>query len=264
MTRCSPMFSEARISGAFAAVLSSIEVPAVPLRDIQRRIAQRRVRERPRRHWFWYLSASAAAIIVLALPKVAPGLTQSIEQQVEAILHWTPPPPAPASVESAMRSQTGSLAAAQSRVPFTIVPPAGLPMDARLDTIVTTPTGVYSKVTRRWSVGSPSVVFIYRRPGDRSFSLMAERFDPREGPPSKYTFEDRGMRDGHVFLVRHDKFTWQNGDQVMSATADEGINAPEIAQIRAAMNGAAIPGVWPPQHGSIEKQFRVEFPSSKP
>jgi hypothetical protein len=259
------MFSEARISGAFEAMLSSIEIPPVPLRDIQHRVEQARLRERPNQRWFWYLPASAAAaIVVLALPKVGPGLTQTIEQQVEAILHWTPPPPAPKSVESAMRSQTGSLAAAQSRVSFTIVPPAGLPTDALLDRIVTTPTGIYSKITRRWSVGSPFVVFIYRRPGGRTFSLMAERFDPREGPPSKYVFEDRGVRDGRIFVVRHDRFTWRNGEQVMSTTADEGISAVEIARIVAAMNGAAIPGVWPPQHGSIEKQFRIEFPSPKP
>jgi hypothetical protein len=259
------MFSEARISDAFKAMLSSIEIPPVPLRDIQHRVAQATSRERPRRRWFWYLPASAVtAIIVLALPKVAPGLTQTIEQQVEAILHWTPPPPAPASIESAMRSQTGTLAAAQSRVSFPIVPPAGVPADAVLDAIVTAPTGVYSKATHRWSVGSPSVWFIYRRAGSRTFALMAQRFDPREGPPSKYWFEDRGVRDGHIFVVRHDKFTWQNGEQVMSATADEGISAAEIARIAAAMNGTTIPGIWPPQHGSIEKQFRVEFPNPKP
>jgi hypothetical protein len=258
------MFSEARISGAFEAMFANIETPPVPLRDIQRRIAQRKT-ERGRYRWFWYLPASVvAAIVVLALPRVAPGLTQSIEQQVEAILHWVPPPPAPPSVESAMRSQTGNLAAAQSRVFFRIVPPAGVPSDAALDTIVTAPTGVYSKVTRRWSVGSPSVSFIYRRSGGRTFSLMAERFDPREGPPSKYTFEDRGVRNGHIFVVRHDRFTWRNGEQVMSVTADEAISASEIAEIRTAMNGIAIPGVWPPQHGSIEKEFRIEFPSPKP
>ncbi len=259
------MFSEARISGAFEAMLSSIEIPPVPLRDIQHRVAQATLRERPHRRWFWYLPASAvAAIVVLALPKVAPGLTQTLEQQVEEILHLTPPPPAPASIESAMRSQTGSLAAAQSRVSFTIVPPAGVPADAVLDTIVTAPTGIYSKGTHRWSVGSPSVWFIYRRAGSRTFSLMAQRFDPREGTPSKYFFEYRGVRDGHTFVVRHDKFTWRNGEQVMSATADEGISAAEIARIVAAMNGAAIPGVWPPQHATIEEQFRVEFPSETP
>jgi hypothetical protein len=255
------MFSEARISDAFKAMLSSIEIPPVPLRDIQQRVAQATSRERPRHRWFWYLPASAVtAIIVLALPKVAPGLTQTIEQQVGAILHLTSPPPAPGPIESAMRSQTGSLAAAQARVSFTIVPPAGLPADALLGSIVTAPTGVYSRVTRRWSVGTSAVWFIYRRPGGRTFSLMAERFDPREGPPSKYWFEYRGVRDGRIFVIRHDKFTWRNGEQVMSATA-EGISAVEIARIAAAMNGTTIPGVWPPQHGSIEKQFRVEFPS---
>jgi hypothetical protein len=105
------------------------------------------------------------------------------------------------------------------------------------------------------------VWFIYRRPGDRTFSLSAERVDPRDGPPSKYIFEDRGVRNGHIVVLRHDKFTWRNGEQVMTAVADEGISAAEIAQIRDAMNGTEIPGVWPPQHGSIEKMYRLEFAS---
>lgn len=48
----------------------------------------------------------------------------------------------------------------------------------------------------------------------------------------------------------------------MSATAEEGISAVEIARIVAAMSGTTVPG--PPQHGSIEKEFRIEFPSPKP
>jgi hypothetical protein len=248
------MYAEARIAAALQTMVRSIEAPPVPFDEIRKRIEG----AKPRRRVGRYLPAAAAAValLVLALPRIAPGVTQTIEQQVEAIMQWTPPPvPPPASVESAMRSQTGTLPAAQSRVPFTIVPPAGLPKDVVSEKIATIPTAVYSYVTHSWSVGSTAVWFVYRRADGRTMALLADGFDAREGPPSNHIFEDLGERNGREILVKHDKFTWRNGNQVMSAIADEGISAAEIARVRAAMHGVDVTGFQ--QHASIDKEYRL-------
>lgn len=251
------MLRDAQISAGLRAMLDRIEVPPVALDAIHKRSAGMPRRERRRGGFSFALTAAAAVLAVVALPTVAPGLTQSLEARIEAILRWKPPPPAPAAVESAMRSHTGTLAQAQARVNFAIVAPAGLPKDVVSETVTTVPTGVYSRITRSWSVGSPAVWFVYGRRGGSSFTLLADRFDPREGPPSKYVFLDKGERNGHEVLERYDTFTWRNGDQVMSAASGKGLSAAEIGRIRAAMHGIPIPGVWPPQNGSIEKQYRM-------
>jgi hypothetical protein len=237
-------------------MLDRIDVPPVALVAIHDRMA-RTPRREPRRGAFYFAVAAAAIVLFIALPVVSTGLTQNIEAQIEAILRWKPPPPAPASVDSAMRSRYGTLAQAQARVGFTIVPPAGLPKDVVSNAIATTPTGIYSRPTHSWSVGSPVVWFVYRRRGGGSFTLRADHFDPREGAPSKYVFLDEGVRNGHEVLERYATFSWRNDDQVMSATAGEGLTVAEIEHIRAAMGGTPIPGVWPPQNGGIEKKYRL-------
>jgi hypothetical protein len=245
------MSVDAEITRAVHAMMRAIEPPAVPFDAIGRRMKGAPAR----RSRLLLPAAAAAALLVLGLPTVAPGITQSIEAQIQAIIRWTPPPPAPTSVESAMRAQTGSLTAAQSRVDFTIVPPAALPTDVVSERIVTIPTGVYSDVTHRWSVGSPAVWFTYRRHNGAEFSLLADRFDPREGPPDRYVFEDRGERNGREILVKHENYTWRNGDQVMGAVAGEGLSAGEIMRIRGAMRGAPVTGALP--HATIVKQYRL-------
>ena len=253
------MLDDAQITAALRATLGRIDVPPVALAAIHTRMA-RTPRREPRRAGFSFAltaAAAAVAVAVVALPTMAPGVTQNVEAQIEAILRWKPPPPAPAAVESAMRSHTATLAQAQARVNFKIVAPAGLPKNVVSETVTTVPTGVYSRTTRSWSVGNPAVWFVYRRRGGASFTLLADRFDPREGPPSKYMFLDEGKRNGREIVERHDTLVWRNGDQVMSATAGEGLSATEIERIRAAMHGTPIPGVWPPQNGSIEKQYRL-------
>lgn len=252
------MLTDARLAAALDTILRDIEAPPVPLAAIRQRVA--RAQPRPRAALRFYLPACAAtaALLVFALTAIAPGFTQTIEAQIEAILQWKPPPPPPFAVDSAMRSQNGTLAAAQSRVSFRIVPPAGLPKDVVSERIVTTPAGAYSKITHSWSVGSPAVTFTYRRADGRTFMLMADRFDPREGPPSRYVFEgmDR-MHNGREVMVRRENFTWRNGDQSMSAVAGEGISASEITAVRDAMDGIAVPGTWPPRDGTIVKQYRI-------
>jgi hypothetical protein len=250
------MFTEARIAAGLHAMMREIEAPPVPLAEIRRRVAEL-PRERPRAAGFYLAAAAAAAIAIVTLPVVAPGFVQSLEAQIEAILRWTPPPAPPASIESTMRPHIGTLTQAQARVAFTIVAPAGLPKDVVSETIATTPTGVYSKATGSWSVGGPCVRFTYKRRGGLSLTLLADRFDPRTGPPSKYIFLDEGERNGHEVLLRRKVFTWRNGDQVMSTTEGAGFSATDIARIRSAMHGIPIPGVWPPQDGIIVKQYRL-------
>ncbi|MBV9719632.1 MAG: hypothetical protein JOZ77_09940 [Candidatus Eremiobacteraeota bacterium] len=249
------MFSNLRIAGAIQAMLENIEAPPAPIHAIRERASQAPQPARTRR--FFLPAAAAVAALVVIAPLVAPGFTQNIEAEIESILRWTPPPPPPKSVEAAIRATTGDLADAQRRVDFTIVPPAGLPSGAVREKIATTPTAVYSKITHSWSVGNPAVYFVYRRARGDTFSLLADRVDPRQGPPSKYVFLDQGRRNGHEVLERHENFAWRNGDQVMNAVAGEGLSAAEIRAIRAAMHGVPFPGVWPPQTGTIEKQYRL-------
>jgi len=247
------MFTDARIGTGLEAMFRGIDAPPVPLPEIQRKIAQP---QRVSRHLSRYLipAAAAALALVAAVPAISPAFVQSLEARIRALLPSHPPP---RSVTSAMRTQTARLATAQSRVPFTIVSPAGLPNDVTSATISTTPTAVYSKATRSWRVGSPDVQFTYQRSGGRSFFLIADRFDPQVCLPGKYIFEKDGTApDGHSILTKREHFAWRNGNQLMEATEDEDISAPEIEAIRIAMHGIALPPrptLTPCKSGEIKK-----------
>ncbi len=251
------MFDDARISGAFASLLGRTSAPAPPIARIRARLASPQ-RAPHLRRWELAVAAAAAAAIALTLPRVAPALTNAIEAQIQEILRWKPPPPAPPRVWSAMQPQATSLAQAQARVSFTIVRPKGLPNDVVAETISTTAPGLYSETTRSWSVGKPAVVFTYRRSRGRTFMLSATGYDARDGPPAKYIFEDMDRKEnGREVILRRDVLVWRNGDQSMSVVAGEGITDSEARVIRAAMGGIAIPGVWPrPERGLIQ-QYRI-------
>jgi hypothetical protein len=254
------MFTEARIAAGLDAMLSQIDAPPAPLMQIRERAGRKPSVSRRRGHILWPATAVAAALVlVLVAPGVAPGFVQSVEGQIEALLRWKPPPPAPKSVWSAMRPIPVTLAEAQAHVPFRIVPPRGLPRDVRGQKIYAGSPGVFSAGTHSWSLGAPFVSFVYRRAGGRSFSLMATRYTAGGEPPSKYMFEDMDRKThGRELILRRDKFTWRNGDQVMTAIADGGIEAAEIVAIRSAMGGTEIPGVYrPPQRGGTVTQVRL-------
>lgn len=254
------MLTDTQIARDFERLLAAIEAPGVPLDAIARR-----AREAPRaraKGWDGFQRYAVAAAIgfafaaIAALPKIAPSFAQSLEAQTRALLHWSPPPPAPRRVWSAMRPEPSTLAAARARVAFKIVAPAGLPADVVAANISIARSGAFATQTHAWSAGDATVTFGYRRANGRSFRLMAERFDPSAPPPSKYIFNS-DERDAQGLPVRHDVFTWRNGDQTMSAVADDGISSSEITRIRSAMRGVAIPGVWPPRHATIEKEYRI-------
>jgi hypothetical protein len=243
------MFSDARIRASLDTMVRGIEAPPVILHQIQRKILQQPAIPRYMPHYL-RLAISAAVIIamlVITLPSISPALVQTIEARYRAALQalgGIAPPPAPKSLFSTLSSQSrnATLASAQSRVRFAIVPPAGLPNDVVSVKIQTTPTGVYSKITHSWSVGPPSVSFSYHRADGRSFDLMAEQFNPRDGLQPKYMFEADGpASNGRPVLVKHEHFAWRNGNQVMMATQSDGISAREIEAIQEAMRGVALP-----------------------
>lgn len=237
------MYADARIRSAFAGMIEAIPAPPVPIADILAKSAlpAPAVRRTPR----WRaaaIAAAAALVFAVALPAVAPGLVQTVEARLAAILGWTPPPMGPPKwLTSQLRGTNVTFAQAQSQVPFALVAPQGLPHDAVPADILATRTGLYERATRVWSIGTNAVFFEYRRANGRTFSLLADRYDPRTGPPGKFMFEDTGkMRDGLPVLIKHRHFEWRNGDQVMSATDGPEISAAEIRAIAAAMHGSLV------------------------
>src|ERR1700693_6186949 len=110
-----PMFTDARIGTGLEAMFRGIDAPPVPLPEIQRKIAQP---QRVSRHLSRYLIPAAAAglALVAAVPAISPTFLQSPAALLQPLLPRHPPPLA---VTPAIRSHTGSLAAAQSRVRFT-------------------------------------------------------------------------------------------------------------------------------------------------
>ena len=261
------MYSEARLSQAVAAVVQSAHAPPVPLGAIRARIAARSAS--PRRFVPAYPAALAALLATVALFAAFPSQSLSVAQTLEEryrsaleALGGTAPVPAPSSLLAQLTAQSASVETAQSRVNFRIVPPAGLPHDVRSVDVKTVKTGEYSETTHTWSVGAPDVTFNYGRADGRTFTLIADKYDPRTGLPPKYMFEDRGddvQPNGHIALVRRLHFAWRNGDQVMSASAGDGISAGEIAAIRDAMRGVELPArdLRVPSSGTVQKLYRL-------
>lgn len=237
------MSADARLRTELAAMLDAIEAPAVSIAEIRRR-QNVPVPSTPSRTRFGAWLTAAVALIVLSLPLTSPAVMEAIEQRYRAALvalGGEAPPQAPPGFAERLEVEGGNLAAAQARVPFTIVPPAGVPSDARLIKIATAQTGTYDRSIRTWRVDARAVTFSYARAHGRSFVLMADRFDPNDATISKYIFEaeDPGS-DGRPVLIKHEHFAWRNGSQVMSATEGRELSAREIERIRSAMHGIAL------------------------
>jgi hypothetical protein len=241
------MFTDAHIGDALVSMVRAIDAPPVPLAAIHRRISRSPVAVR-RPMPLLRLALATAAVLVIAFalfPSRSFALIQSMEARYRAALQALggyAPPAAPKALVAALHVQPTSLTGAQARVHFIIVPPAGLPHDVAATVIATAPTGNYSATTRAWSVGDPSVTFIYRRAGGRTFTLLADRYDASARLTGMYMFEALDpAADGSPRIVRHRQFAWRNGDQIMTAIADSGITAAEIVTIRAAMHGVVLP-----------------------
>lgn len=262
------MFTDAQISAALETMIHGIDPPPVPLPDIRRKMSQSQpvLRYASRSVRLAIATAAVIAIIVVTFPSNSAALVQNVEARYRAALQamgGIAPPPAPESLVSALSQQSATRAAARSRVPFTVIPPAGLPNDIVSAKIQTVPTGVYSRATHSWRVGRPAVTFIYRRTGGRSFDLIADRFDPQSESPSKYIFEAKEPGpDGRPVLVKHEHFAWRNGSQIMTAVEGGGISASEIAAIRIAMHGVALPRREPraPESGTSLKLYLITKP----
>lgn len=260
------MYADARLSATMESMVLGIAAPPVPMVAIRARMAAPPASAARRRVPFARYALAAAAAIALffaIFPKASLAVLERFEHIVVdsyaaayKVMGWTPPPPPPESLKAGA-SQRLSLAAAQAKEPFTIVVPAGVPADSTLTSIRTMPVLVYDKETKRWSKGTPAIDFRYERSGNRDFSLMAEADDPRLGPTSKYIYVASDLPGGKVELIKHERFQWKNGNQLMTAIEDDGISAVEIQAVRSAMHGEAI-AHFP--RSTIEKSYVLAAP----
>lgn len=241
------MSLDSRIEAGVHALLQGIEAPDVPLTQIAAKMSHQRSITAARRNTrrFALAASIAAALLVSLLPLISPALVQSMDARYRAALQalgGIAPPPAPKSVTAKLKPLNATLAGAQSRVSFTIVPPAGLPKGVVSSKMVTTPTGVLSKRRHSWSIGPTEVTFWYRRADGRQFALFAAPYDPHGEQPGTYMFEARGVgAGGRPILVKHRQFAWRNGDQEMRATEGAELSSQEIFAIENAMHGVPVP-----------------------
>lgn len=260
------MHIDARVRSGLIDMIAAIEAPPVPLGEIRNRISRQHTTRRPQPLNLRYAVAAAGIVAVISSPLVSPAVVQTIETRYRAALQamgGTAPPAAPSSFVARLSSKRATLSAAQSRVHFTIVPPSGLPADAVPAGIVITATGDYSNATHAWRAGSPAVTFSFRRSGERSFSLLADRYDPANAMPPKFMFEARDPApDGRLVIIKHRNFAWRNGDQIMTAQAGADISPADIESIRAAMHGLALQlrDLHVPSHAGGAKLYRLLKP----
>lgn len=249
------MYADARLSTAMDSMIRGIDAPAVPMTAIRARMAAPlSIPLVPRRIPFGRYALASTALLALfsaAFPKTSLAVVNRFEtivvdsyaaagRMVHRLTGWTAPPPPPKALDAAQKSEQLSLAAAQRKVDFTIVPPAGVPSDAALVRVATMPSLVYDYKTRVWSKGAPALSFEFRRSQGRTFSLMAQVDDPRVDIPGKFVWAVDEVPGGKVVMVKHEHFAWKNGDQMMSAEEDTGITAAEIRAIRDAMHGEPV------------------------
>jgi hypothetical protein len=243
------MHTDAQIREGARALLESVSVPAVPLAAIQERILSRRrfVQGKPAYPW---RRAIAVVLALIALPSIAFAVV-SYEARSRAALQahggWAPPAP-PAAFVSQLKSKTVTLYQARSAADFTLVVPSGLPAGTFLMRIETGPIGLYDGNAQEWRTEPGPIIFRYRRGEGRCFEISAQRYNER-ALPGRYIFEDRGPdARGNPVLVKHERFAWRNGDQMMDATADDAISKGEILAVVRSMDGTLLSLPWPSPH----------------
>lgn len=258
------MYTDAQISSTLDAMIVGIDAPPVPIARILRKMSAPPA-ALPKRARYLRPALAAAAVVVGGALASSPGFVAALEDKYDVALRaigLEAPPAVPQSIKSSIHSQVTTLAGAQSKVSFTITAPSGLPSDVTASKILTVPSGIYEDKTKTWHVGAPVITFEYHRAGGRSFFLIAEQSDPATKLASNAIYEPKDLPGGKVALIKHAHFAWRNGDQVMSASEDVGITSAEIAAIREAMHGVALPGRDPQlMHSHGEKKFfRIRKP----
>lgn len=250
------MFSDKRIREKFNNLVDAIQVPPHRYEDIVRRAQSEPPRaKRPRFIRPVLAAAACIAVGMLMFPTASSAFVQSLQAINRAALvalGGIAPPPAPKSFVSALEPHTMTLAQAQARATFTIVPPEGLPADTQTTKIEVGPTGVYDARTHRWKRGTAEIVFAVHRPGGRVFYALAQRFDARSEMP-KFVFDaDSPLVHGRPALKKYENFAWRNGDQQMSIVEGHGVTAAEILAIERAMRGIPVPlrALHAPSHGN--------------
>jgi hypothetical protein len=239
------MLTDTAICAAADSMLASVNVPPVSISEI---LGRAEASPRGRREWpvFARPAIAAAAVVAASLvvfPSVAPAVVQSVEAQYRAALQALgghAPPSAPAALVAMLIPQPATLAQAQARVDFRIVPPSGLPSDVVSSSVHIAPVGFYARATHAWGVGEARVSFAYHRTDGREFVLNAAPYDAND-PPPHYVFEAKDPApDGRPVLIRHELFAWRNGNQVLTAIAGSDISATEIVAIQSAMHGTPV------------------------
>lgn len=240
------MLDDAQLKNGLTAMLGTIDVPPASIAGIRRHmLLQQNARTGSRRLSFPAIAAAAAAIALIATPLLSPAVMQSIEARTRAALQalgGIAPPAPPRALLSTLKPEPATLAYAQKRVSFTIVPPTGLPHDITSASIHIVPTGTYIPAAKSWKTGPEEVQFAYHRSGGREFVLTADPYDPKGEKPPEYIFDaDAGIGpDGKPLLIRHRNFAWRNGDQQMMATEGPELSAAEIRNIETAMHGIPV------------------------
>jgi hypothetical protein len=230
------MLDDAQLKDALTTMLQSIDVPPRMIGPAMQSPARRRTH-------FSAVAAAAAAVALIATPLLSPAVMQSLEARTRAALQalgGIAPPAPPQRVLSKLKGEAVTLAAAQKRVSFTLVPPAGLPRDIISAGIHIVPTGTYVPATNSWKIGPEEVQFDYHRQDGRRFTITADPYNPNAEKPPKYIFDADSAPGGRPRLIKYENFAWRNGDQMMMATADGDLSAAEIRNIEAAMHAAPV------------------------
>lgn len=253
------MDADAQIASAIARLIDAAPVPELPLARIRSGIETARPARTPSARSLGF--AAAAALALVAAPLVAPAIVDTVSKEYPALLrffHLQPPPPIPPQIAAQLRSSSREVTfeQAQTQVPFALVAPAGLPADVDEHSISLASTASYTSKTRTWKQTGQKVAFIYHRRDGRSFTIMADRYDPAEHHPA-FIYEEIDGPHGATF-VKHQNFAWRNGSQVALIAAGPGISAAEIEAIRAAMHGEPLAlSVQSPAKGFATIKYRA-------
>ena len=243
------MFDDARVHTEIRSSLMNTEIPPIDVAGIRRRMSARTEWTSTRLPRTRIAVASAAAVVAgLLLTTASPALMQSIGERYVAALHAAGigpriPQPLPQAIRSSTTPVELSLAAAQERAHFALVPPAGLPGDIASRKILAAPLAVWSKRANAWSIDGEQITFAYTRRDGRAFDIIATRFSEQSLPAPRYiTNADDVPPDGKPNpKLRRENFIWRNGDQTMRVVTSAAISVREIDRIRASMHGISLP-----------------------